>query len=435
MGITRKATFYTSIFFVLSQLLRLSSNLVVARWLAPDIYAVAAFALIIRQGIQMMSDVGLSQYILKHEDHRNKEMLDTVWTMQVIRGVIFFTISLVIAYGIWNLQQINSISLNGLHSSPQLPVLVAVMSFICIFDGFKPLSKFIYGREMNVLKPNLIELICQFFGCVTMIVWAYLSPSVWALASAAFVNSFLLSILTWALFETRHSFWLSSSIMVEVKNFGKWILLSSALTFVAANADRLFLSALLEADDFGLYSITLMFIGLATTFFYKLTNSVLLPALSNVRNTSAFGSSFYNVTWVSNLVVGVATVIGGSLAPYMIKLVYDARYHAIGTMLQYYLPTLILLSALNLNNAILMIQNKTKVHFAVMLLRVTSLALILPFLFEMFQLNGVFISVFLTNLIALLAQYYYLYKIKVLRFKFGFFIPALFCVLYVCLIF
>ncbi len=70
-----KALFVTNLF---GNLLRLISNLILARLLSPDIFALTGLAVTTLFALEMMSDTGVRAFILKHKSGDQTKFLQTV---------------------------------------------------------------------------------------------------------------------------------------------------------------------------------------------------------------------------------------------------------------------------------------------------------------------------------------------------------------------
>src|SRR5437763_13718099 len=70
------------------QATRFAFNLLLTRLLAPHLFGLMALVSLFLQGLQMVSDVGLRQVVVASARGGDDDFLDTVWTLQVIRGLL-----------------------------------------------------------------------------------------------------------------------------------------------------------------------------------------------------------------------------------------------------------------------------------------------------------------------------------------------------------
>src|SRR5262245_13235865 len=76
--------------------IRLVSNLIMTRLLAPEMFGVMAIASTVIVGLSMFSDLGLRQNIVQSRRGHEPVYLNTVWAIQIIRGIAIFSISLLV---------------------------------------------------------------------------------------------------------------------------------------------------------------------------------------------------------------------------------------------------------------------------------------------------------------------------------------------------
>src|SRR5690606_1258730 len=76
------------------QVLRLIGNVITTRLLFPEAYGLMVYVLIVMQGLQMISDVGIIPSIIQHERGEERAFLDTAWTIQILRGTFIAVLAL-----------------------------------------------------------------------------------------------------------------------------------------------------------------------------------------------------------------------------------------------------------------------------------------------------------------------------------------------------
>jgi O-antigen/teichoic acid export membrane protein len=119
-------------------------------------------------------------------------------------------------------------------------------------------------------------------------------------------------------------------------HFGKWIFLSSLVTFLAARLDVLMLGRLVPTTLLGVYSIAGVLAALPQEVTGRLISFVLFPAMAESARQGS-GTLHENLRRARQaLLPGVLTVVLGIalFAPAFFYYLYDARYHAAGWMAQ-----------------------------------------------------------------------------------------------------
>jgi O-antigen/teichoic acid export membrane protein len=83
--------------YAASQGLRLLGNLVLSRLLFPEAFGLSALVSVFLVGLQLLSDVGLEPCVVQNPRGDERRFLDTVWTIQVVRGALLALLSVVLA--------------------------------------------------------------------------------------------------------------------------------------------------------------------------------------------------------------------------------------------------------------------------------------------------------------------------------------------------
>ena len=93
-----KGTAWTLVGFVVAQVLRLGSNILLARLLFAEAFALMAIVATVLQALVMMSDIGLGPNVIQSKRGDDQKFLNTIWTIQVMRGTVLAIISAALAW-------------------------------------------------------------------------------------------------------------------------------------------------------------------------------------------------------------------------------------------------------------------------------------------------------------------------------------------------
>jgi O-antigen/teichoic acid export membrane protein len=401
------ASLWVIAIFGLSQLLRLGSNLVVTRLLEPEMFGLMAIVYVVMHGTEMFSDLGFWAFIVRHEQGTETRLLDTVWTMQVIRGWLIFMTVIVMAVALIVVSQVLKIDLGNIYGDDRLPFLLVIIGFTAVIRGYKTMAPAIVSRELKRGRLECIELIAQICGAVVMLVWAWKQPSVWALVSAGIIASIINIILIYKLFDYRHNISWNRDVVNEVFMFGKWIFLASALTYIAQQGDRLIFASYISAEKLGIYSIAFMLTGVITSMLDQLNYKICFPVFSKVVNSTpnALKEKYYFIRFRQDLVVFLVIGFLIATAPRIIKFLYDERYHSAGWMMQILLFSVIGLSLSKLGLECLSALGITKIRMKVMFFRALSIFIALPVMFYYYGFLGALWGVVLGGFSGIPVQY------------------------------
>lgn len=318
-------SFWTAVRFAGEYGLRLGSNLILTRILVPEAFGLMALVSVLMTGLAMFSDVGITAIVVQNKRGDEPAFLDTVWTLQVLRGAILTAFAALLAT-----------PMARFYDQPDLQPLIWVASLTALISGFNSIALVKLQRHLRVKKLVAIELAAQFWSNAVTITWALIEPSVWALVWGGLVGSFGKMVLShlFAREHRCHFAWERESIR-QLVDFGKWIFLSTVLFFLAGQSDRLIFGRLFSVGQLGVFSIAMTFATIPTQVIWRIGNAVVFPALSRRRETEAGLVPVYRRAQMPLLVLGgLPVIVLLATAPELIEILYDPRYADAGWMLQ-----------------------------------------------------------------------------------------------------
>src|SRR5262249_56997640 len=110
-------------------------------------------------------------------------------------------------------------------------------------------------RSLAMGRLVLIDLISQVVSVAVMIGWALVERSVWALVAGGLASMATKAALSHLMLAGAGSgFAVDRASLAELLHFGRWILLSTVVTFLALQIDRLVLGVLVPIGMVGVYS-------------------------------------------------------------------------------------------------------------------------------------------------------------------------------------
>jgi O-antigen/teichoic acid export membrane protein len=285
--------------------------------LFPDAFGLIALVSIVLQGLELLTDVGIGASIVQNKRGEDPAFLNTAWTIHVIRGVGIFICACLIAY-----------PMGVFYGEPELISIIAVMSVTGLISGFNSMAVLLASRKLWVGRATVMALAIRAASICVMVVWAYLSPTVWVFVGGNIVSAILTAILSHMIFPWwRMKFQWDAQAAREIVRFGKWMLLTSALAFFASQIDRLTLAKLVPLTLVGIYSIGFMWATLPLQLLQAWTGRVLFPFASDtLRDPQGDRLRLRRyrrrVVWLSAIGIGA---FGGIATPAM-HLLYTPTY-------------------------------------------------------------------------------------------------------------
>ena len=267
-----KASQWTIFGFAISNVLRLISNPVLAYLLIPDVFAIITLASILIQGVRMFSDIGIGPVIIQHERGSNIRFLDTAWSIQIFRGFLLWVVILGLTKPIAEF-----------YSDSRLLLIIPVLGLTTILSGFNSTSVFTASRNLHLGRFTVLGLTETIIKIIVMVIWALFSPTAWALVAGVLVSRLFFTVSThFLLLGHCHRLRWEKEAASSIFNFGKWIFLSTVITFFALQLDKLLLGKIDSMGMLGVYGIAFTFASVPRQIVDMLAGKVLLPVLSTV---------------------------------------------------------------------------------------------------------------------------------------------------------
>ncbi|HEU4458187.1 MAG TPA: oligosaccharide flippase family protein [Methylibium sp.] len=364
----------------LGHVLRLGANLVVTRLLVPEMFGVMAIVLTVSIVLLNLSDVGLHQSVVRHERAKERVFLNTVWSVQVVRGFVLCAVTVLLGLLLYAANLMGFVPANSTYAAPVLPWVLAASGLGSIAHGFHSTSVHTAVRELDMRRYVSLELAQQITQIVVMIVLAWLTRSIWAIVAANLIGQTLHTVLSHRLWpEVKNRWAWDRTVLSELMHFGKWLFLSSAVGVWALNADRLLLAGVADAHYMGLYSVAFGLSSAAVLVMEKLFGNVLLPAFSEMaRNDPQRLAEIYlkarrRVDPVMLLGSGLLFATG----PLLIDILYDERYRDAGPILSI-LALSLLLARYQLAHQVYLALNQPQYHAMLNAVRVVSTFTLIP---------------------------------------------------------
>lgn len=313
---------WTMIGYGTSQVIRFGSNLVLTRLLAPDLFGLMSIVNIFIVGLHLFSDIGLHTNIVQSKRGDDPVFLNTAWSVQAVRGVLLWLACILLAFPVAQI-----------YGQPQLLWLIPLVGFSSVINGFNSTALFTLTRHLGVKQLAIFDLLGQVVSVTTILIWAWFSPSVLALAVGGVVSS---------LFNLIYSHWLHSRLSGSTPNrftwdrksvrelifFGRWIFVSTVLAFLSTQADRLILGTLFTLKLLGVYGIAFALADIPTSIVSALSGKVLYPTYSKFIDLPR---QEFHVKLLRNrapMVIGLAFAVAlmAGLGDILVKLLYPSQY-------------------------------------------------------------------------------------------------------------
>ena len=315
---------WTALGFGASQIIRFGSNLILTRLLFPEAFGLMALITVFMVGLVMFSDIGLSPAILQDQRGDDPNFLNTVWTIQVIRGVCLWLGTCIIA-----------LPVAAFYGEPMLAQLLPAAGLTLLVSGLNPTRLDTANRHLMLGRVVLIDLLSQVIGIVVVVLLAWSMRSVWALVIGGVLGAAAKLVLAHVMLSgpANHLLW-DRSVLHRLVHFGKWLFLSTTVAFLIAQGDKAILGKYLSLEHLGIYNIGYFLASFPLLLAGAVGNRILIPIYRD-RPPAASAENFRKVQLMRFAMTGIMLCLVLAIAHsglFLVNLLYDHRYAAAGPM-------------------------------------------------------------------------------------------------------
>jgi O-antigen/teichoic acid export membrane protein len=303
---------------VLGNVIRLLSNLILARFLSPEAFAITGLASAVVFAFNMVSDGGFRAFILRHKIGGDDRVLNTLWTTKLLRNVIlacllFFFSSHIAAF--FDIAELGSV--------------LQVLCLLFIFDGLLPIGFLSIQRENRVSVVMYIQFLCTVLAVIYSVVGVYYYQSYWPIIHSMILKYILQMIVGYIVIgRAGTAFSIDKKIFKEFLAWAKYIIPSSIITLLLMQFDKVILAKSLTITELGLYFVAFNFSSAAAAFAIQYARNVVQPYIAIVYREApeTFKQKYYNKR--INISFVIALLLGGlsGASTVFFDVLYDDRY-------------------------------------------------------------------------------------------------------------
>jgi O-antigen/teichoic acid export membrane protein len=372
-----------------SQLIRFISNLILARLLLPDVFGIMVIVSVVQQGLAMFSDVGIHPAIVQHKRGDDQAFLDTAWTIQAFRGVCLWLATCLLAWPVMIYSR-----------QPSVLYLLPVAGLSTVTDGLVSTKFFSLDRHLSIGRLTAINLGSAVFSLAVRIAWVLVSPTVWALVAGGLAQSLLRSILSHSIIPgTLNRFRWDRECARELMSFGRWVFVSTLLTFIAMQLDKILFVKYIPLAMLGIYNIGSTLSRLPAETVQKIMSGVAFPAFSRLKDRQGdFSSAYRRIR--APLLVGSGAIfafltLGG---PLVTQILYPALYQDAGWIIQIVAVAAWFQALESTNVTALLAFGQPKWLAAGNFVKIVAMAVVLPVAFHKWGFPGALVGMALVEL-------------------------------------
>ncbi len=274
-----RSSLWTMVAFGFGQGVRVLSSPILAGLLVPEDFGTVALISVFVTALAALSDVGIEQSIIQNKRGDDPVFLNTAWTLHAIRGVFLWLGCCLIAYPVFWFYK-------DKENAHYLLAMLPVAGLGPLLNGFNSTKTFSLNRHLNLGRITVLTLIYQLIGVAAQIAIAWKWRTPWAIVLGGLISNAFWLFATHALLPgLRNRFCWDKAVARELMKFGRWIMVSTLITYTAMQIDRPMLGKIMPEAWLGLYVVALNLVRLPSEIIGRLASVTLFPALSRAAET------------------------------------------------------------------------------------------------------------------------------------------------------
>ncbi|MGB3615663.1 MAG: oligosaccharide flippase family protein [Elainellaceae cyanobacterium] len=388
-----------------SQGLRFASNVILTRLLIPEYFGLMSLINTFIMGLVLFSDIGIGPSIIQNKRGNDIDFVNTAWTIQVVRG-----------FGLWICSLIITWPVAAFYEDNRLLWLIPVSSLTTIIQGFNSVSLALMKKSLNLGKLTVFEFISQVISTAVMIVWALISPTVWALVGGNIASKVIKMLWSHSLIpELNHRFTWDKSAVREIFSFGKWIFVSTVLTFLASQSDRLILGKIFSLEMLGVYTVAFTLADMPRQVISRVAGQVIFPVVSKQANETreTLRGKLESKRWQLLIAMAVGVALLFNTGDYIINTLYDENYNNAAWMLPILAIGIWPMILFSLSNSILLAIGKSVYGAVGFNFKLIYMVIAVPWSYQAFGIVGAITAIALNDLLSYCVVAYGLHREKV----------------------
>lgn len=321
-----QGTTWTVLGYGASQLLRLATQLVLARaLLGPEAFGLVALVMVFLSGLDLLSDIGIGTDVVQHARGDDPVFLNTAFLIQAGRGLVLSAVAMALA-----------LPFAAFYHEPALRWLIIVASLSVALRGFSSPSIWTMTRHVQLRKLTGLTVGSDGAGFIVAVAWAVVSPTAWALVMGRVVSTAAYMIGSQVLAERRVSSVWDRRAAREILLFGAGIFVSSSTYFLSTEAERLVLGKFITLAELGCFSLALALSRAPSRGFISVVEQVFYPLFAKEAHKDPYvaAQKFRKARYLlllAGLCIGCGAIILGKP---IVALLLGPRYADAGWMLQ-----------------------------------------------------------------------------------------------------
>ena len=269
------AGFWAAAWRMTLRALTIVRTVILARILVPEDFGLMAIATMAILLLERLTQSGFEAALVQQSDDI-EPYLNTAWTVQIVRALSMAALLAVTAP--WIAQ---------FFGAPEATEIIRALSVAVAVNGFTNIAVVAFVKELRFDKHFVLQMGSRGTDVLVSIIAAIMLRNVWALVLGVLSGSIGRVVVSYVISEYRPRFrWVAGQAR-HLFDFGKWILASQLLNYMAENLDDILVGRLLGIQSLGWYRMAYNFSQAVATEVESVASLVAFPTYAKLQGEAA----------------------------------------------------------------------------------------------------------------------------------------------------
>lgn len=332
--------------------IKLVSALILTRLLYPEAYGLIAMIGVVAYVIELISDIGIVAFLIRHHNASEPSFLHTIWTVRLVRASLNFAAMFLLAPLIadW-------------YDTPALEMALQIVAFTFLISSLESMSFLLAVRDQRSRIVTIAELGSTLGSTLFTVIYSYYSRDHYGMVFGMLVQR---CIVTMTSYWRQDRIWpklkWDKSVVKELFGFAKYVGPSSTLSIFINQFDKVLILKLFDLKLLGLYGVAGSVSAPVNGLIGKLIHNILYPRMAERFRSSpnAPTSTLYLEHKKLLALIFLTPAALGGFAQFIIELLFDSRYYQSAFVLQAFFLATILSGMASFSETILVINGHPK---------------------------------------------------------------------------
>ena len=283
---------------LVSNLLATISTLVLARLLLPSDFGLVALGTTTLSILTSVTNISLSAALVQHRDPSHHHF-QTVWTVNLLRGVLIGSIFALIA-----------VPVARYYSDYRLENVMFALSGSAILNGLENPRAIMLTKQLIFWQQFMLQVSQKLVALITSVLIALIYHSYWALIGGILLGQFVGVLVSYTVLPFRPAF--SIAHARELFSFSIWLTLCEAINTINWNFDQLLVGKYIGKTTLGYYTVGNNLAVMPSREATAPLTGTLFPAFSNLAHDPVRLAAAYQRA--QTLVTAIALPAGVGMA-------------------------------------------------------------------------------------------------------------------------